>query len=215
MVYGFNDGLTANLGLVATVVGAQLDLDTIILTGMAGVVAGALSIGSSGYLATKSQREVHEHEVALEREEIRLMPDLEEQELALIYRARCLPEDQASRVAQQLIKSPRQALAVMEREELGVGFEAMSPIRESWITAVATAVGAVIPVIPFLFLPIRGAVWTSFLVAMGSHFLVGAARSIVTGRGVVRSGVDMFLIGLGISAVGYLVGDVLVRYLLG
>ena len=99
----------------------------------------------------------------------------------------------------------------MTREELGIADEHISPFREGWITGAATAVGALVPVLPFLLLPGRVAIWTSFAVAMASHFAVGAARSVLTGRRLVRSGMDMFLVGLGVAAVGYLVGDVLVR----
>ena len=96
MVYGFNDGLTANFGLVAGMIGAQGDLQTaehaVLVAGLAGMVADALSMGSSGYLAAKSEREVFEHEIAMEKEEIRLMPELEREELSLLYQAKGIPE---------------------------------------------------------------------------------------------------------------------------
>jgi len=213
VVYGFNDGLTANFGLVAGVVGAQVDVNVIIVTGVAGIVADALSMGASGYLAAKSEREVYEHEIAMEREELRFMPDLEEQELALLYQTKGMAQQPARDLARELMKSPDQALEVMTREELGIAEQRISPIREGWITGAATAIGALVPVLPFLILPSRVAVWTSFAVAMGSHFAVGAARSVLTGRGMLRSGMDMFLVGLGVAAVGYLVGDVIVKHL--
>ena len=92
VVYGLNDGLTANLGLVAGVVGAQVDVNVIIVTGVAGIVADALSMGASGYLAAKSEREVYDHEIAMEREELRFMPDVEEQEIALLYQTKGMEE---------------------------------------------------------------------------------------------------------------------------
>ena len=213
VVYGFNDGLTANFGLVAGVVGAQVDVNVIIVTGVAGIVADALSMGASGYLAAKSEREVYDHEIAMEREELRFMPEVEEQEIALLYQTKGMGEQQARDIARELMKSPEQALEVMTREELGIAEAHISPFREGWITGVATAIGALVPVLPFLILPLGGAVWTSFAVAMGSHFGVGAARSVLTGRGMLRSGMDMVLVGLGVAALGYFVGDVLVTHL--
>jgi VIT1/CCC1 family predicted Fe2+/Mn2+ transporter len=211
VVYGFNDGLTANFGLVAGMIGAQSSLtaasQAVVLAGVAGMVADALSMGASGYLAAKSEREVHEHEIAMEREEIRLMPELEERELALIYRAKGMPEAEADRLAQAVMSDPGRALGEKVREELGIGAASSTPLREGLVTGVATAVGAFIPVAPLVVSTAPWAIWTSFAVAMASHFLVGAARSVFTGRGGLRSGMDMFVVGLGVAGVGYLVGE--------
>jgi VIT1/CCC1 family predicted Fe2+/Mn2+ transporter len=217
VVYGFNDGLTANFGLVAGMIGAQGNLASaehaVLVAGLAGMVADALSMGSSGYLAAKSEREVFEHEIALEREEIRLMPELEREELSLLYQAKGVPEAQASALATQIMHDPERALEEQVREELGIGEASSTPMREAWITGTATALGAFIPVAPFLLSTGPGAIWTSFVLAMLSHFAVGAARSAFTGRGTIRSGMDMFLVGLGVAGVGYLVGDWIVRML--
>ncbi len=217
VVYGFNDGLTANFGLVAGMIGAQGNLASaehaVLVAGLAGMVADALSMGSSGYLAAKSEREVFEHEIALEREEIRLMPELEREELSLLYQAKGVPEPQAAELATQIMHDPERALEEQVREELGIGEANSTPMREAWITGTATALGAFIPVAPFLFSTGPGAIWTSFTLAMLSHFLVGAARSAFTGRGTIRSGMDMFLVGLGVAGVGYLVGEWIVKML--
>jgi len=213
VVYGFNDGLTANFGLVAGVIGAAVSAHVVLLSGVAGMVADALSMGSSGYLAAKSEQEVYEHEIAMEQEEIRLMPEVEAEELALAYEAKGVPRDEARRMATDVMRDPERALAEKVREELRIGDRHSTPLREGWITGSATAVGAVIPVAPFIFLHGAAAIWTAFLVAMGSHFVVGAARSVFTGRGVFRSGIDMFVVGLGVAGVGYLVGDVIARVL--
>jgi predicted membrane protein (TIGR00267 family) len=113
------------------------------------------------------------------------------------------------------MKDPDRALDEMVREELKLGADYSSPMREAVLTGVATAVGAFIPVMPFFFLGVRAAAWTSFVIAMVAHFGVGAARSIFTGRGILRSGIDMFVVGLGVAAVAYVIGDVLVRFLSG
>ena len=170
-------------------------------------------MGSSGYLAAKSEREVFDHEIALEREEIRLMPELEREELSLLYQAKGVPEAQASALATQIMHDPERALEEKVREELGIGEASSTPMREAWLTGTATALGAFIPVAPFLFSTGPGAIWTAFALAMLSHFGVGAARSAFTGRGTIRSGMDMFLVGLGVAGVGYLVGEWIVKML--
>ncbi len=217
VIYGFNDGLTANFGLMAGMLGAQGGLGgaghTVVVAGLAGMVADALSMGSSGYLAAKSEAEVHAHEIAMEREEIRLMPELERQELALLYQAKGIPSAQANAIATRVMADPERALEEKVREELKIGEASATPLREGWVTGTATAFGAFIPVAPLLVSTGPWAVWTSFGVSMAAHFLVGAARSFFTGRGVFRSGLDMFLVGLGIALVGYVVGEWLVRLL--
>jgi len=217
LVYGFNDGLTANFGLVAGMLGAQGQLNlaahTVVVAGIAGMVADALSMGSSGYLAAKSEREVHEHEIAMEREEIRLMPELEREELALIYQAKGMSAAQAEELATRIMQDPERALGEKVREELKIGDPSATPMREAWITGTATAVGAFIPVAPFLIATGPWAIWTSFAISMLAHFGVGAARSFFTGRSVVRSGMDMFIVGLGVAATGYFVGEWIVKLL--
>ena len=213
VVYGFNDGLTANFGLVAGVIGASVAPHVVLLSGVAGMVADALSMGSSGYLAAKSEQEVYEHEIAMEQEEIRLMPEVEAEELALAYEAKGVAKAEAHRMAAEVMKDPERALAEKVREELKIGAQHSTPLREGWITGAATAVGAVIPVAPFMVLHGPAAIWTAFAIAMLSHFAVGAARSVFTGRGIFRSGIDMFVVGLGVAAVGYLVGSVIARVL--
>lgn len=215
IVYGFNDGLTANFGLVAGVIAATSDLSTILVTGIVGTVADALSMGASGYLAAKSEQEVYEHEIEVEREEIRLMPDLEEDELALIYEARGIPKEQARLLAEEIMSDPERALAEKIQAELKIGEVHTTPFKEGWITGLATAIGAFIPVAPFLFTEGLLAIWISFLLAMLSHFAVGATRSLFTGRGLIRSGFDMFIVGLGVAGVGYLVGELLERFFFG
>src|ERR1700752_2059758 len=203
VVYGFNDGLTANFGLVAGVIGAAVQPHVILISGVAGMIADALSMGSSGYLAAKSEQEVWEHEIAMEKEEIRLMPEVEMEEMALQYEAKGVDPRTARRMAEEVMRDPERALGEQVRDELKIGQAHSTPFREGWITGVATAVGAFIPVFPFLVLPGRVSIWLALSIAMVSHFAVGAARS----------GVDMFVIGMGVAAVGYLVGDLVAKTL--
>ncbi|MGQ0549777.1 MAG: VIT1/CCC1 transporter family protein [Armatimonadota bacterium] len=212
-VYGFNDGLTANFGLVMGVLGANIAHHIVLLSGIAGLIADALSMGSSSFLAAKSEQEVYAHEIALEREELQMMPDLEEDELVLLYKARGLAPQTARETAKEVMRHPERALQEQTQLELGISPAAMSPLREGWITGLSTAVGACIPVLPFALLPGNVAIWVSFGVSMLSHFGVGAARSIFTGRGVFRSGLDMFVVGLGVALIGYVVGGWVSRLL--
>ena len=211
IVYGFNDGLTANFGLVAGVIGADVAPHIVIVTGAAGALADALSMGSSGYLAAKSEAEVTERQVALERDEIRLMPDLEEEELALIYEAKGLAPARARETAHALMRDPQRALATKVQEELGIHAPAVSPLGDGLVTGTATAFGAFIPLAPFLVMDPASAIWMSLTVSMIAHFGVGAARSVFTGRGIWASGRDMFLVGFGVAAIGYVIGDLLMK----
>ena len=213
IVYGFNDGLTANFGLIAGVIGASVAPHFILISGIAGMIADSLSMGSSGYLAAVSEKEVYEHERQMEADEIRLMPELETEELALIYESKGMNKEEAKRLAVDAMKNPEQALEDKVREELGIMESSQSPFKEGWMTGTATAIGAFIPVFPFLFLSGATAIWTSFIISMLSHFGVGAARSFFTGRGIFRSGFDMFVVGFGVAAIGYFIGDLIVKLL--
>jgi len=211
VVYGFNDGLTANFGLLAGLIGASFSPHHVVISGITGAVADALSMGASGYLAAKSEAEVHEHDVEMERYEIRLMPDIEQEELALIYEAKGLPADQARATAAALMADPEQALAIKVREELDITDARVTPLRDGLVTGTATLIGAIIPIVPFLLTSSTWAVWASLTISMLAHFGVGAARSVFTGRGLWASGRDMFLVGFGVAAAGYVIGIGLAR----
>src|SRR6478672_2597144 len=141
VVYGFNDGLTANFGLVA------------------GAIADALSMGASGYLAAKSEAEVQAHQIDLERHEMRLMPDLEEDELAVIYEAKGLSPETARETAKAMMRDPVQALDAMVREELNIQPAELAPLKDGVVTGISTAIGAFIPILPFLTMSHQTAVW--------------------------------------------------------
>ncbi len=213
IVYGFNDGLTANFGLVAGVLGASVAPHVVIISGLAGALADALSMGSSGYLAAKSEAEVQAHQIEMERHEMRLMPDLEEDELALIYEAKGLSKERARETAKAMMQDPARALETQVREELNIHPAELAPLKDGLVTGSATAVGAVIPIAPFLLMSHDSAIWTSLAVSMLAHFGIGAARSLFTGRGIWVSGRDMFLVGFGVAAVGYILGELMTRFL--
>jgi VIT1/CCC1 family predicted Fe2+/Mn2+ transporter len=213
VVYGFNDGLTANFGLVAGVIGANVAPHIVIISGVAGALADALSMGSSGYLAAKSEAEVQAHQIQMEQHEMRLMPDLEEEELALIYEAKGLPPDRARETAHAMMQDPDRALDAMVREELNIHPADLAPLKDGVVTGIATAVGAFIPIAPFLTFDFRVAVWMSLAISLIAHFAIGAARSMFTGRGVWASGRDMFVVGFGVAAVGYAIGELITKFL--
>jgi VIT1/CCC1 family predicted Fe2+/Mn2+ transporter len=207
MVYGFNDGLTANFGLVMGVVGAAVESRVILLTGFAGLLADALSMAASGFLAARSEEEVRQHHLALEETELRLMPKEEREELIGFYTQKGLTRQEAVTVADRLMQNPDAALTQLAREELGIDPEAPgSPLREGIVTGIATGLGAVIPIVPFIFWQDVTAIWAGVVISMLAHFLVGAGRSVFTGRPALRSGLDMFVVGMGVAIVTYLLG---------
>ena len=207
MVYGFNDGLTANFGLVMGVIGANVSDAVVMLAGIAGLLADALSMASSGYLAARSEDEVRQYHLKLERAEIELMPGEERDELARQYQRKGLTADEARAVADRLMGNPAAALAQLAREELGIDPEPPgSPLREGVVTGIATGLGALIPLIPFLVVQGVQAIWIAIGISMLAHFAVGAGRAVFTGRPALRSGFDMFVVGMGVALVTYLIG---------
>src|SRR5439155_822776 len=188
VVYGFNAGMTANFGLVAGVIGADVAPHIMLVSGIAGMFADALSMGASGYLAAKSEQEVYDHEIAMEKEEIRIMPEVEEEELALVYQTKGIEAGIARKMAAEVMRDSQRALDEQVREELKIGEAHATPFKEGWLTGASTAIGAFIPVAPFLVFSGHTAAWTAFTIAMFSHFAVGAARSVFTGRGVSQRG---------------------------
>ena len=207
VVYGFNDGLTANFGLIMGVLGANVSSKTILLAGFAGMLADALSMAASGYLAANSEQQVRQHHLALERAELRLMPEEEQQELTHYFKKKGLTDEEAANAASRLMQDPDAALTEMAREELGIDPGAEdSPLREGIVTGIATGLGAVIPLLSFLFLAGSIAVWVAIVISMISHFVVGAGRAVFTGRPALRSGFDMFVVGMGVALITYLLG---------
>ncbi|NTU46654.1 hypothetical protein HGA88_03425 [Candidatus Roizmanbacteria bacterium] len=213
VIYGFNDGLTANFGLVMGIIGSQADHRMIILSGIAGLLADTLSMASSSYLAAASQKEVYTHEIDMEKEEMELMPEMEKEELILLYQAKGMSEETAKKVANEVMQNPKKALKEMTTMELGISEEVTSPIHEGLITGVSTFSGALIPLVPLFFGSSFPYVLASFTLSMGAHFGVGALRSLFTGRGIIRSGMDMFIVGLGVAIAGYLIGFVLTGHI--
>lgn len=207
-IYGMNDGIGSVFGVVAGVAGAtNASSMFVIVSGIAGVIANALSMGAGAYLATKSEREVYEAELKREREEIELNPEQEEEEMALFYELKGFTPAEARQLARRMAERPEQMLKTLAAEELGLSAETFpNPWREGLSAGVFTALGAFIPVVPFFFADGMPAVIASFVISALAYFIVGAAKVIVTGRNWLRSGLEMLLIGLGVGVLTYYVG---------
>jgi len=205
-----NDGLVSNLSLIFGVSGAGLDNDAVIIAGVAGLLAGAFSMAAGEYISMQSQRELFERQIELERAELEAMPEEEEAELASVYRAKGFTEAEAATIAHRMFSDPQHALDTLVREELGLDPDELgSPWGAAFGSFVAFAIGALIPVVPYLFT--GGA--TAFVVAIGvslaALFAVGAGVSLLTGRSTLFSGVRQVAIGAAAAAVTYVVGSVI------
>lgn len=209
-VFGANDGLVSNLSLVMGVAGAVADNHFIVLAGVAGLLAGAFSMAAGEYISMQSQREMFENQIAVEREEMRIMPEVEREELAGIYRAKGIAPADADRIAAQLMQDPEKALDTMVREELGLDPDQLG---SSWGAAiysfVAFGIGAVIPLVPFLLASGEVAFMSALGLSFAALFAVGAAVSIVTGRSMLYSGLRQVAIGAAAAAVTYGVGSLI------
>jgi VIT1/CCC1 family predicted Fe2+/Mn2+ transporter/rubrerythrin len=207
-IYGVNDGLGAAFGVVSGVAGAtNANGDFVLLSGFAAMVASALSMGSGAYLAAKSEREVYEAEMDREKREIESNPEEEQEELALFYQLKGFSESEARAMASRLATQPDQLLRTLAHEELGLSEQTFPHEWRSAISAtLSTALGAAVPVIPFMFAQGVTALIISLVVSTLAHFAVGASKVVVTGRSWVKSGTEMTLIGLGEAGITYCIG---------
>jgi len=208
-VFGVNDGLVSNASLIMGVAGATHDVAFILTSGVAGLLAGALSMAAGEYISMRSQREMYEYQIGLEREELAQYPEEEAEELALIYNARGMGMEDARAVAGKMIADPEHGLNALAREELGLNPDDLgSPWGAAIFSFLAFTTGALIPLIPFL-LGLKAAVAVSAVLAGVSLFGVGATLSLFTGRGAWLGGLRMVLIGGGAGLATYGLGAAL------
>ena len=207
-IYGVNDGLGAIFGIVSGVSGATLGQSHyVLLAGIAGMVASALSMGSGAYLAAKSEREIFEAEVHREKLMLDENPEAAQEELAIFYQLKGVPAEDAKKIAEYLAADPDQFLKTMTAEKLNLTEDGLSNPTSSAVTgAVSTAVGAFIPIIPFFFMHGIPAVVAAAVISLIAHFAVGAAKSMVTVRSWWSSGLEMTLIGAVEGIVTYVIG---------
>ena len=210
VVFGASDGLVSNLSLVMGIAGATADTKFILLSGIAGLLAGAASMAAGEYISVQSQREVLQRQIALERAELEAIPEEEKEELVGIYVAKGIPEPDARRIADKVFEDPEVALETMVREELGLD---PNQLGSPWLAAggsfAAFCLGAIVPVIPYLFGGGTLIFMTSFIVSLAALFLVGALVSLLTGRSLLFSGFRQVGLGAAAAAVTYAVGRVI------
>ena len=210
VVFGASDGLVSNLSLIMGVAGATPDPKFILLSGLAGLLAGAFSMAAGEYISVQSQREVLHRQIALERAEITTIPEEEKEKLVRIYVSKGIPEPDARRIADKIFEDPETALLTLVREELGLD---PKQIASPWVAAggsfAAFCLGAAVPVIPYLF---GGGTWlfmVSFALSLGALFVVGALVSLLSGRSLLFSGFRQVGLGAVASIVTFLVGRVI------
>jgi VIT1/CCC1 family predicted Fe2+/Mn2+ transporter len=207
-VLGANDGLVSNLSLVMGVAGAELSSGGILITGLAGLLAGAISMALGEWISVQSSRESYEKQIRTEREEIAAAPEEEIEELTLIYQARGLSETNARELATRLMSDRETALTTLARDELGIDPQELG--GSAWEAAITSfvlfAVGAILPVISFMFLNGFNAVVVSALFSTVGLFAIGAVITLFTGRSVLWSGTRQVLFGLAAAAITYGIG---------
>lgn len=209
-VFGVNDGLVSNASLILGVAGASANNSIILLSGVAGLLAGAFSMAAGEYVSVRSQREMFEHQIGLERDELEQYPEEEAEELALIYAARGLAREDASKLARAIIADPEKALDTLAREELGLNPDELgSPWGAAIFSFLSFAAGALAPLLPFLAMAGDRALPASIVITALALFAVGAAISLFTGRSALRDGLRMLAIGAVAGGLTYGIGRLL------
>ncbi len=207
-IYGVNDGLGAIFGIVSGVSGATTgNSQYVLLAGLAGMVASALSMGSGAYLAAKSEREIYEAELHRRQEAFDSDPEAALEEMTLVYQVKGAPIEDAHRMAQHLYQNPEKFVRTLATEELNISEEALrNPIVSAVSGSVSTAVGAFIPIIPFFFMQGWTAVVAAAVISLLAHFAVGAAKTLITVRSWWSSGLEMTIVGAIEGVVTYFIG---------
>ena len=216
-VLGGNDGLVSNFSLVMGIAGATSGQSAVLLTGLAGLLAGALSMALGEWISVKSSKELFENQIQLELEELENNPEGEELELALIYQSKGIPEDLALKMSKEIISNKDLAHEVLIKEELGINQEDMK--GSAWEAAITSfilfGVGAIIPVIPFFFVGGMQAVIISTILSGMGLFLIGASITLFTGKSVWLSGFRQVLFGLAAAAITFGIGKLIGVSVLG
>src|SRR5256714_7732632 len=207
-IYGVNDGLGAVFGIGSGVAGATNNQQHyVLISGLAGMLASALSIGAGAYLAAKSEAEVYEAEISRERAEVEENPEEEIEEMTLFYQLQGFNAEEAQKMAERLAEQPDQMVAAMAQSELGLSQQHFGkPWTSAFSAALSTAIGAFIPIIPFFFMSGITAIVASFAVSIIAHFAVGALKSLITIRSWWASGLEMTIVGVIEAAVTYSLG---------
>lgn len=208
-IYGVNDGLGAIFGIIAGVAGYTDSTHTVLISGLFGALASTLSMGAGAWLATKSETELQEKEIAHERREIQEDPEHELEELILLYQLKGLSEEQAREVASQVAEDEERFVRTMAQEELGIQeVTGGGHWRSALIGSASTLVGGIVPLIPLFFVSGTLALVLAGIISILAHFAVGAAKSRVTSRSWWTSGLEMTWVGVIVGVVAYGLGIV-------
>ena len=210
-VLGGNDGLVSNFSLVMGIAGATSGNQGVLLAGLAGLLAGALSMALGEWISVKSSQELYENQMQLELDELETNPEGEQQELCLIYMAKGIPEQQAYQMATDIMKDKSQAYDLLVKEELGINAEELkgSAVEAAIYSFVLFAIGAVIPVLPFMFSAGMKAILLSVGLSAAGLFLIGSAITLFTGRNVWFSGFRQVIFGLAAAAITFGIGKII------
>ena len=210
-VLGGNDGLVSNFSLVMGIAGATAGGEGVLLAGLAGLLAGALSMALGEWISVKSSQELYENQMQLEMEELQTNPEGEEKELALIYMAKGIPEGQAHDMAAEIMKDTETAHAVLIREELGINPEELkgSAMEAALYSFFLFAIGAIIPVAPFLFTSGPTAIIISVVLSAMGLFIIGSAITLFTGKSIWFSGFRQVVFGLIAAAITFAIGKLI------
>jgi vacuolar iron transporter family protein len=210
-VLGANDGLLSNFSLIMGVAGAQLSRTAVLITGLSGLLAGAGSMALGEWISVQSSREYEEHELDVERRELELYPEAERAELAALYVAKGITEEDADRLAASIVSNPEVALDTMAREELGIDpdLRAASPWKAAGSSFALFCVGAIVPILPYFFVGGTTAVVVSTVASALALFGIGAAITLVTATSWIRSGLRQVAFGVVAAALTYGVGRLL------
>lgn len=209
-VFGVNDGLISNMSLILGIAGANANQNFIILTSIAGLLAGACSMGAGEYISVRSQREVFEYQIAIEKQELAEYPEEEMEELSLIYQARGVPLEEANKLAKIMIDNPETGLNALAREELGLNpDDLVSPISAMVFSFFSFAIGAFVPIIPFLFSHHSLNLLFSIILTALTLFGVGTVLSLFTNRSAIFAGCRMLAIGIIAGTITYSIGNLL------
>ena len=210
-VLGGNDGLVSNFSLVMGIAGATSGEQGVLLAGLAGLLAGALSMALGEWISVKSSQELYENQMQLEMDEIETNPEGEQQELALIYMAKGIPEKQANQMASDIMKDKDHAHQFLVKEELGINAEELkgSAVEASIYSFILFAIGAIIPVLPFIFTSGAKAIILSVCLSATGLFLIGAAITLFTGKNIWYSGFRQVLFGLIAAAITFGIGHLI------
>jgi VIT1/CCC1 family predicted Fe2+/Mn2+ transporter len=207
-IFGMNDGLLSTFSLVTGVSGAAVGNTIVLLAGIAGAIAGAISMAAGAFVSTRAEKEVMEKHIEMERYEIEVMPETETEELALIYELKGVDREHARTMAKQIMANKDAAIDTMAREELGFAPEELgSPAKAGLTSGIFFTMGALIPIVPWIIFPGLIALYASIVMSLSGFFFIGVGRTLVTGKNPWKSGFEMFLIGTAAAIITYIIGS--------